>query len=184
MSEKKTFWGQVIQTLTGALAFNVITENKDVTSAVEITGKDGRHYIDLTEDGTRKGWTSINAPGAININAGEDLKKGQDGIFFNSENGDIIIRARNGKIRIEGLDIEITATGSGREGFITAGANNSTKVTSNNITLNGKESVKLEATGVLSLNGKMGLEMKTPSCNGSSAPTGATLKPPGNIPQG
>jgi len=184
MAEKKNYWGQVLQFLNGALSFGNITERKDVTSAAELKGKDGRHYIDLTENGTRKGWTSINAPGAINIVAGEDLEKEQNGIFFDSENGDIVIRARNGKIRIEGLDIEVTATGSGKEGFITAHANNSTKLTSNNITMNGKESVKLEATGLLSLNGKMGLNMKAPSCNGSSAPTGATLQPPNQTPQG
>jgi hypothetical protein len=177
MTQKKNYWGQVIQTLNGALSFGVLSEDQTCTSAVEIKGKDGRHFIDLTENGERKGWTTINAPGAIQINAGEDLKQEQDGIFFNSENGDIIIRARNGKIRIEGLDIEITATGSGKQGFITTSANNGFKLDANNITLNAKEALKLLATGLLSLTGKLGMEMKAPSCNGASAAAGSKKQP-------
>ena len=177
MTEKKNYWVQLIQTVNGALSFGGLTKNKTVTSALELKGKDGRHFVDLTENGQRKGWTTINAPGAIQINAGEDLKKDQDGIFFNTENGDIIIRARNGKIRIEGLDIEIVATGAGNEGFIAARANNSVKVDANNITMNAKEALKLLATGILSMNGKMGMEMKAPSCNGASAPAGSKTKP-------
>ena len=105
MAEKKNFWTQVIGAMNGSISFGGLTKDKAVTSSVEIQGLDGRHFIDLTEDGVREGWTTVNAPGAVNINAGEDLSKGQNGIFLNSENGDIIIRARDGKVRIEGTDV-------------------------------------------------------------------------------
>ena len=35
----------------------------------------GRHFIDMTEDGVREGWTTMNSPGATQINAGEDSKQ-------------------------------------------------------------------------------------------------------------
>ena len=34
----------------------------------------------------------MNAPGATQINSGEDLSKGQNAVFINAENGDIILR--------------------------------------------------------------------------------------------
>jgi hypothetical protein len=136
MTEKKTFDAQHIEMQGGgSISSGTITEKKDVSSALELKGADGRHFIDLTKDGTRKGWTTVNAPGAVQINAGADLKSGgsdpktrQNGIFFNAENGDIVIRSARGKIRIEGVDVEITATGSGKEGFFTVLAKNSIKM--------------------------------------------------------
>ena len=45
MAEKKNYWGQVLQFLNGALSFGTITERKDVTSAAELKGKDGRQEV-------------------------------------------------------------------------------------------------------------------------------------------
>jgi len=177
MAEKKNFWGQVIQTINGALSFGGLSEKGDVTSSIDLSAKDGRHFIDLTENGTRKGWTTINAPGAVQISAGEDLKKEQDGIFFNSENGDIIIRARNGKLRIEALDIELVATGSGDEGFVEVRANNSMKFDSNNFTINAKEALNLLTRGLLTLDGKFGLKINAPIVKGDSCATNNDKKP-------
>jgi len=177
MAEKKNFWGQVMQTINGALSFGRLSEKGDVTSSIDLTAKDGRHFIDLTENGTRKGWTTINAPGAVQISAGEDLKKEQDGIFFNSENGDIIIRARNGKLRIEALDIELVATGSGDEGFLEVRANNSIKFDSNNFTVNAKEALKMLTRGLMTLDGKFGMQILSPIVNGRSCATDNDKKP-------
>lgn len=189
MAEKKTFDAQHVEMQGGgSISSGTITEKKDVSSALELKGADGRHFIDLTKDGTRKGWTTVNAPGAVQINAGADLKSGgsdpktrQNGIFINSENGDIVIRSARGKVRIEGVDVEITATGSGKEGFFTVLAKNSIKMDANNITLNAKEALKLLTTGLLTLNGKMGMSMLAPLCNGASAATQSRQKKPGQI---
>jgi len=177
MAEKRNFWTQILGAMNGALSFGSLSPKGDVTSSAELRGLDGRHFVDLSEDGLRRGWTTINAPGAIQINAGEELSKLEDGLFLNAENGDVILRARNGKVRIEGLDVDIVANGAVKEGFLTASANQGIKFDSNNITFNAKQALKLLSTGVLVLDGKMGMQILAPMCNGVSAATNNRKKP-------
>ena len=178
MAEKRNLWGQVLSAMNGSLSFGGLSPSGgDVTSSVELKALDGRHFIDLTEDGVRKGWTTMNAPGAVQINAGEDLKKDQNGLFLNTENGDVVLRARNGKVRIEGLDVEISATGTSREGFFIVGANEDVKVDAKNITLNGKNSLKLMSSGVLTLDGKLGMQILSSMCYGASSSSNSRKKP-------
>ena len=93
MAEKRNFWTQVIGAMNGAISFGGISKDKSVTSSVELKGLDGRHFFDMTEDGVREGWTTMNSPGATQINSGEDLSKGQNAVFINAENG--ITKAKN-----------------------------------------------------------------------------------------
>jgi len=177
MAEKRNFWTQVMSAMNGALIFGGLSPKGDVTSSVELKGIDGRHFLDMTEDGVRKGWTTINAPGAFQVNCGEDLDKKQDGVFINAENGDVILRARNGKIRIEGLDVEISAIGAGREGFAAIHANEDIKVTGKNITINPRNSLKLVTSGILTLEGRLGIQILGSMVNGASSATNARKKP-------
>ncbi len=175
--EKKNFWTQVIGAMNGSISFGGLSKDKSVTSSVEIQGLDGRHFIDLTEDGEREGWTTVNAPGAVNVNAGEDLGKGQNGIFLNSENGDIIIRARDGKVRIEGTDVEICAQGKDPEGNFWVSSNQNAKIDSKNITLDAKQSLKLLSTGFMTINGKVGVQILSSIIHGVSCATNPDKKP-------
>ena len=139
--DKCNYWAQEIGTQNGVIKFGALSPQGDVTCSVQIVGLDGRHFINMDEDGKRKGWTTVNAPGAFQINAGEDLiqinegggegrknKVEQNGIFINAENGDVTIRARNGKLRLEGLDIEMVATGNNPEGTFWLRANENIKL--------------------------------------------------------
>ena len=175
MSEKKNFWAQEIGTQNAVQKFGALSPEGDVTASWSVTGVDGRHFITLDEDGKRTGWTTINAPGAIQINAGEDIvnlpdkdtgtgektgrknKVEDDAIFINAENGDIIIRARNGKLRFEGLDIEMVATGNNPEGTLWVHANEDIKLDSKNITVDGSLSVSLVSTGVVNVRSSLTL---------------------------
>ena len=136
----------------------------------------------------------MNAPGAFQINAGEDLavnnpdaegrknKVNQNAIFINAENGDVTIRARNGKLRLEGLDIEMVATGNAPEGVLWARANETLKLDSKNITVDGKQSVKIVSTGLLVLTGLIGTQILSPLVNGVTAASARKLIPkPGKL---
>ncbi len=167
MSEKKNFWAQEIGTQNAVQKFGALSPEGDVTQSWSVTGVDGRHFITLDEDGKRTGWTTINAPGAIQINVGEDIvnvpdkdrgkgkqtgrknKVEDDAIFINAENGDVIIRARNGKLRLEGLDIEMVATGNNPEGTLWVRANENIKLDSKNITIDGTLSVSIVSTAIV-----------------------------------
>ena len=194
MSEKCNFWAQEIGTQNGVIKFGALSPDGDVTASVQIVGVDGRHFITMEEDGNRRYWTTMNAPGAFQINAGEDLavnnpdaegrknKVNQNAIFINAENGDVTIRARNGKLRLEGLDIEMVATGNAPEGVLWARANETLKLDSKNITVDGKQSVRIVSTGLLVLTGLLGTQILSPLVNGVTAASARKLIPkPGKL---
>ena len=194
MAEKCNYWAQEIGTQNGVIKFGAMSPAGDVTASVQIVGVDGRHFITMEEDGARRYWTTMNAPGAFQINAGEDLavnnpdaegrknKVNQNAIFINAENGDVTIRARNGKLRLEGLDIEMVATGNAPEGVLWARANETLKLDSKNITVDGKQSVKIVSTGLLVLTGLIGTQILSPLVNGVTAASARKLIPkPGKL---
>ena len=193
-AQKSNYWTQEIGTQNGILKFGAMSPTGDVTASVQIVGVDGRHFIAMEEDGKRRYWTTMNAPGVFQINAGEDLavnnpdaegrknKVNQNAIFINAENGDVTIRARNGKLRLEGLDIEMVATGNAPEGVLWARANETLKLDSKNITVDGKQSVKIVSTGLLVLSGLIGTQILSPLVNGVTAASARKLIPkPGKL---
>ena len=194
VAEKCNFWAQEIGTQNGVLKFGALSPTGDGTASVQIVGTDGRHFMTMDEDGKRRGWTTMNAPGAFQINAGEDLlvinpdsegrknKVNQNAIFINAENGDVVIKARNGKLRLEGLDIEMVATGNAPEGCLWARANETLKLDAKNITVDGKQSVKIVSTGLLVLTGLIGTQILSPLVNGVTAASARKLIPkPGKL---
>ena len=188
--DKCNYWAQEIGTQNGVIKFGALSPQGDVTCSVQIVGLDGRHFINMDEDGKRKGWTTMNAPGAFQINAGEDLiqinegggegrknKVEQNCIFMNAENGDITIRARNGKLRLEGLDIEMVASGNSPEGVCWVKANETLKLDGKNITIDGKQSYKLISTGLLTIGGLLGTQIISPLVTGITAASMTKIMP-------
>ena len=187
---KCNFWAQEIGTQNGVMKFGALSPSGDVTASVQIVALDGRHFISMEEDGKRKNWTTMNAPGAFNINAGEDLlvvgegggngrknKVEQNCIFMNAENGDVTIRARNGKIRLEGLDIEMVATGNSPDGTCWIRANENIKLDTKNLTIDGKQSFKIMSTGLLTIGGLLGTQILSPLVTGVTAASAAKIIP-------
>ena len=189
MAEKSNYWAQEIGTQNGVIKFGAMSPDGDVTASVQIVGVDGRHFIAMEEDGNRRYWTTMNAPGAFQINAGEDLavhnpdaegrknKVNQNAIFINAENGDVTIRARNGKLRLEGLDIEMVATGNAPEGVLWARANETLKLDAKNVTIDGKQSYKLISTGLLTIGGLLGTQIISPLVTGITAASMTKIMP-------
>ena len=97
----------------GSISFGHIHQKGDVTAAVILQTPDGEHQFSLDEDGLRKGWTTSTSPGNFQLECGSANKEAQDSLMLNAKNGNIIIRANNGKIRLEGTDIELIAIGEG-----------------------------------------------------------------------
>jgi hypothetical protein len=133
----------------GSISFGHIHKDASVTSDILLQGSDGRHGITLDKDGPRKGWTTLTSPGNLSIKAGLDNKEEQDTIFINSENGNIDIIASNGKIRLQGTDIELIAVGEGgSKGNIRFKANENIELDADNkILINAKAMYKLASAG-------------------------------------
>ena len=100
----------------GSLHFGKIDRFGQVTAGVQRQGKDGRHQLTLDNDGVRKGCTTATSPAKFNIRTGTDNSKtlisdSEDTLNLIADNGNITIIASNGKIRLQGTDIEMIAVG-------------------------------------------------------------------------
>ena len=107
MSEKKNYWTQAIGTQDALIQFGGVSSEKDVTSSFKVRALDGRHFFTMDQDGQRKGWTTLVSPGATQVITGEDLEKGQNAIFVEAENGDIIIKATDGNIGLRVIRLNL-----------------------------------------------------------------------------
>jgi len=180
MSEKKNYWNQVWSAMNGAITFGKLSPKGDVTSSVHVQARDGRHFMSFDEDGPRTGYTLMNAPGSTFIHSGEDLKQQQEAVVILAENGDITLKAANGKIKLEALDIELVANGNAPHGVLWANGYESLKLDSKNVTIDGKQSCKVMTTGLMAIRGSLGLQMLSPLIEGiSRALTKDKLPEPG-----
>lgn len=144
----------------GSINFGHIHKQGDVTADVMIQGSDSRQSIVLDKDGPRKGCTQITAPGRISIESGTDKEEAEDTLFIHSWNGNIVINASNGKLRLQGTDIELIAVGEGgSKGNIRLKASESIELDSKKISINAKSSYKLATSGSaeIAANGGMSL---------------------------
>ena len=97
----------------GSINLGHIHKQGDVTSAILLNNPDGTHQFSLDIDGQRKGWTTATCPGNFQLECGSDNEEAQDSLMLNAKNGNIDIIASNGKIRLQGTDIELVAVGEG-----------------------------------------------------------------------
>ena len=100
----------------GGIETNHIHKKADVTAGVMLDTPDGRHAFYLDIDGQRKGWTTSTSPGCFQVMCGLDKNEADNTLMLEAWNGDISIIAKNGKIRLQGTDIEMVAVGGGEEG--------------------------------------------------------------------
>ena len=166
MSEKKNYWTQAIGTQDALIQFGGVSSEKDVTSSFKVRALDGRHFFTMDQDGQRKGWTTLVSPGATQIITGEDLVKGQNAIFVEAENGDIIIKATDGNIRLEGDKIDLVA----RE-EINMEAHNKIDINSNNVNIDARARMRIRANQFLQVDAPCGMQILSKIIQGVSAAT-------------
>ena len=166
MSEKKNYWTQAIGTQDALIQFGGVSSEKDVTSSFKVRALDGRHFFTMDQDGQRKGWTTLVSPGATQVITGEDLVKGQNAIFVEAENGDIIIKATDGNIRFEGDKIEFVARDS-----LSVEAHNKVDINSNNVNIDARARMRIRANQFLLVDAPCGMQILSKIIQGVSAAT-------------
>ena len=111
----------------GELKFGHIHKDNVTSACMLRSGFTFKHYITMDGPGGedfRTHSTTCRSPGAFQVMAGEGVPDEQPGIFLDAENGDIVIRAANGRIRLEAIDIDIRANGAdGDRGNVVIDAN-------------------------------------------------------------
>ena len=145
----------------GSVRHGHIHKKGDVTAGVMLDTPDGRHQFSLDIDGQRKGWTSSSSPGNFQVECGSDREEADDTLVLNALNGNICITALNGKIRLQGTDIELVAIGEGgSKGHITCSATETFTVhETKKIILDSKSLTKITSTGIISIAANSCLKM-------------------------
>ncbi len=115
MAERKN-WHQVRQgTAEGEFKFGHLHDDNEQSAVILRNGKSSDHYITLDQTGgpNRKHGTICKSPGAFQVEAAGAVPKDTPGIMLDAENGDIVIKAPSGRIRMEAINIDILAIGGG-----------------------------------------------------------------------
>ena len=166
MSEKTNYWSQKISAQDASIIFGGISPEKDVRSSFMVKALDGRHFLTMDQDGQRKGWSTLVSPGCLQLKSGLDFKEGQNAIFIEAENGDIIIKATDGNIRFEGDKIDFVA----RE-EINMEAHNKVDINSNNVNIDARARMRIRANQFLQVDAPCGMQILSKIIQGVSAAT-------------
>ncbi len=119
----------------GSFQSGRVHKQGDVTAGPGLYTPDGEHQLSLDVDGKREGWTISTSPGAFQVECGSKMEEANNAVIITAVNGDISIKSTNGKIRLQGTDIELVALGEGQ--------------TKGNIKLTSSENVIVESKKVL-----------------------------------
>ena len=115
MAQTKNFHMIRYGVAEGEIKFGHLHKDNVVSAVMLRSGFDFRHYI--TMDGKfgedfRNGSTTCRGPGSFHVKHGDGVPNGQPAVYIDAKNGDVVIRAPNGRIRLEAIDIDLKATGA------------------------------------------------------------------------
>jgi len=169
MTKKENFHPYYIGTEHGRLSFGKLKKSNEISACMLQSGPDGgRHYITLDETGNKelgmRGSTKAFCPGTLTVKSGKDIENytipsiesnNIPGIWCEAENGDIVIKAPNGKIRLEAEDVIINANGfDGKTGNIKLNSNDKITLKSQIIDINATVSTKIFSEKTVEVIGK------------------------------
>ena len=162
MGQKKNYHTIRYGTAEGEIKFgHVHTDN--VNSAVMLrSGHTFQHYMTMDGPGGEKfrtHSTTFRGPGSFQVKHGDGVPDEQPGIYLDAVNGDIVIRAANGRIRMEALDVDIRATGAGDRGNIVLDANDKVIMNAQTISCNAKVAARFFSEKTVEIIGNNVLNM-------------------------
>lgn len=117
MSERKNYETIRYGNKDGEIKFGHIHQDNTLSAAMIRSGSESLHYItlDATGEDFRKNGTICRSKGAFQVKAGDAVKDGNPGVYIDAVNGDLVLRAPNGRVRIEGINVDIKAQGTNEE---------------------------------------------------------------------
>ncbi len=130
----------------GEIKFGHIHNDGVLSSTILRSGYESNHYIALDSTGgpTRKHGTISRSMGSFQIIAGDNVPDEVPGVYIDAVNGDLVLNAKNGRIRILAENIDLIANGpDGKNGVITIDANEKVIVKAPTIDIRSKVSTKI-----------------------------------------
>lgn len=146
----------------GELKFGHL-HNDEVKSAFLVrSGTDPLHYMTLESDGNREGQTINRCTSTYQVKCGDTVNGDAPAFIVEALNGDIVLMAKNGNIRMEASkDILIKASGSDNTtGNINIEANERVNIEAKEIKMNGKQAIRFISTGIGEITCKASLKMQ------------------------
>ena len=177
MAEKKNFWTQVISSMNAVVKFGSVSPDKQSIETMRVVANDSRHHFIMNE--TLKS-SVLMSPGKTTIQCGEDVKRDDRALSIRSKNGDILIAAEHGRIKIQAKNIEFVATSDRpEEANIEFRSDNDFEVTKcRDFVVNSTRNARIDAQNLLGLKSHKELHFITSLFKGVSA---ITLKDKGGI---
>jgi hypothetical protein len=164
MAETKNQYAFRDGTCDGEIRFGNIDANQVKSSVLLRSGNPAfrkSHYMQFDDTGKLAGGTLNRCPGVYQIKCGDSPVEGV-GFVLHSVNGDLIIGAPNGRIRMFAQDIDLIASGPGNDsGFINLRSNKKIEMKAPQITgeasidigLTAPKGVNITSSGVILLTG-------------------------------
>jgi len=116
----------------------------DVLSGIGLQAANSLHYMQMENDGPRKGWTVNRTPGVWELKCADSVKEGEIGAYMHVENGDLVLKAPNGRIRLQAVDIDLRADGYNQKtGVINIDSNNEVKITTETFKVKSENGISL-----------------------------------------
>ena len=147
----------------GELKFGHITDNGEIDAFIVRSGADPNHYIEMCSGGgpNRKNGTVCRSTGTFNVKAGDRIKSTSKpenaAIVFEAVDGDILLSAPNGRVKIDAQNIDLICQRGfdGKNGTITLSANEKIILDSKgSIDIKGAVSVKIFSNDTVNIIGK------------------------------
>lgn len=109
-------------------------------------------YIGLQMSGELDGAINVSAPSVYNVRCGEKPVDGVSAITY-AENGDIILFAPRGRVRIMARDIDLISTGNGADtGFVNIHSNSAIDMRTGEMKMNASDRIGLAAETKININ--------------------------------
>ena len=151
----------------GRIKFGHVQDNNEIASVQLLNGKDaGRHYMTMHQTGDKdsgqRGATENVCPGSFTIDCGKDIaptpeneEQGNQAFAVRCENGDVVIQAKDGAIKLEAETIELIAkSGDSKKGRVTVDASETIELIAPDIVCNASNYTKIFTDGTLELLGE------------------------------
>jgi hypothetical protein len=132
----------------------------DVLSGIGLQAQNSLHYVQMENDGPRKGWTLQRNPGVWEVKCGDSVKEGEIGAYIQVENGDLVLKAPNGRIRLQAVDIDLRADGYNQKtGVINIDSNNQVKIRTEEFKVQSENGISLQSPQAIDIVSNTGLKL-------------------------
>lgn len=128
------------------------------------------HYIALQMSGKLDGSINVSAPACYNVRCGEQPVNGVSAITY-AENGDIILFAPRGRVRIMAKDIDLIAEGNGADtGFVNIHSNSTIDMNTGEVRMVASDAIGIAAERNVNINSGQRVKVEAGSFKVSESP--------------